>query len=370
MNNRNLKRVKRSRSANRGFTLVELLVLIAIIGILIGMMLPAVRRVREPARRITCQNNVRQIALATLNFESAHLRLPAAMGDSDFVALSDADHVNRLSGFIALLPFMEGNDVYDQITKPLTIGGVKYLAMGPEPWTEEYEPWSSQRAALRCATADYKKTNLGQTNFAFCIGDLARDVHQPKSLRGMFGGQLSGKLADITDGTSCTIMFTEIGTASDHLLIANYATDQPISVLENPSELFDTVDSQNGDSYNPNVSLGWPRRGGCWADGGAGPALVNTILKPQSPSCLIDATVDDRQTVNGIFSAGGRHRDGINVAFADGSSRFISDSIDIGDPTKPTLKDDDLVDGSSSPYGVWGALGVINDGKVLGDDDF
>jgi len=67
----------------RGFTLVELLVVIAIIGILVGLLLPAVQAAREAARRMQCQNNLKQIGLAAMNFESAMKGLPPSSYDDD-----------------------------------------------------------------------------------------------------------------------------------------------------------------------------------------------------------------------------------------------------------------------------------------------
>lgn len=103
---------------NHGFTLVELLVVIAIIGILIGMLLPAVQQVREAARRTQCMNNMRQIGLAAMNFESSYQKFPTAGGCSD--GYHDPNQEFRpLYGFenggwmYQVLPFIEQNNVYD-----------------------------------------------------------------------------------------------------------------------------------------------------------------------------------------------------------------------------------------------------------------
>ena len=93
------------RIAPAGFTLVELLVVIAIIGTLVGLLLPAVQAAREAARRSTCGNNARQVALAATNYAEARGHFPyegGAVGASNF------------SWLCYVLPFMEQQDVYDQ----------------------------------------------------------------------------------------------------------------------------------------------------------------------------------------------------------------------------------------------------------------
>ena len=99
--------------ARRGFTLVELLVVMAIIAILVGLLLPAVNAAREAARRTSCSNNMKQIGLAILNFESAHKMLPTGGEGTDPATNHTA--FSKHSLMTHLLPFIEKQDLYNMI---------------------------------------------------------------------------------------------------------------------------------------------------------------------------------------------------------------------------------------------------------------
>lgn len=99
--------IRNGIKTRKGFTLVELLVVIAIIGILIGMLLPAVQMVREAARRTSCLNNMRQVVLATHNFEGAHRVFPFATRDR----LEGDDGDTWATGYMQIMPFVERDDI-------------------------------------------------------------------------------------------------------------------------------------------------------------------------------------------------------------------------------------------------------------------
>ncbi len=129
------------RFNRRGFTLIELLVVIAIIAVLVGLLLPAVQKVREAAARMSCQNNLKQIALAAMNFESSYGALPPG-GLISPNSIANPWETPPLSGpftgcLAFLLPYMEQNNVYSQIdpqyfTWNTTIGAWAYFPSTPQ----------------------------------------------------------------------------------------------------------------------------------------------------------------------------------------------------------------------------------------------
>lgn len=345
----------RSRGRVHGFTIRELLVVTAIIGLLLALLLPAVRTSQGAARRMQCSNHLKQIGLALHNYHSTHGRLPSAMGGTGHGSGPMAGNANRLNGFVALLPFIEQQQLWEQISTSTEFNGTKFPAMGPAPWVSEYPPWEHQIITFRCPSAEGEDTGFGHANYTFCIGDVSERIVHPTHLRGAFACRMSSCFEDIKDGLSNTIAMAEIGTPNGLAVAGQFAIRQARDVLNDPSLCRSTLDPSRAGYYARGEALSMVGRGGRWSDGAAGFALINTILPPNSPSCAVDGT----EAVDGIYSAGSFHSVGVNVLLADGSIRFISDNIDAGDGSKTPPSPEQLADGDvPSPYGVWGALGT------------
>lgn len=342
----------RSRAA---FTLLELFIVIGIIGILICLLLPATRLSREAARRMQCSNNLKQLGLALHNYHQAFQHLPSAMGGTAQGRTELDGNSNRLSGNVALLPFLEHVALWDKISSTLEINKTLYPPMGPAPWVASYDPWREQIPALRCANSDHVTSKYGLTNYAFCIGDAARDVHLPQRPRGVFACRMTTQFSDITDGSSNTIAMGEIGAPDGRAVIGQIAVRQSPGMLQDPSLCRKTVTAGSGNSYLPKVQLSELGRGACWADGSAGFSLFNTILPPNSPNCAVTGA----DAADGLYSMGSMHTGGGNAVMADGSVRFIAENIDVGESNQSTLSGQQLTATSiPSPHGIWGALGT------------
>ena len=182
-------------SLHKAFTLVELLVVIAIIGILIALLLPAVQAAREAARRISCTNNLSQIALAVQNYSMAHFVYPPGTIDEQgpIVNAPEGYHHNWVS---QVLPYMEELNTYRHINFAESV----------------YDESNAQVrqvhiATLLCPSGWAGRSELGVTNYAGCHDPLETPIDVDNN--GVFFLNSAVHYEDITDGSSHTIFVGE-----------------------------------------------------------------------------------------------------------------------------------------------------------------
>ena len=219
------------KQRQRGFTLVELLVVIAIIGILIGMLLPAVQQVREAARRSACSNNMRQMTLGMMNYESAHQHFPPgikSVGTPAEIAAANPSDING-AGLGApglcwggiILPFVEQNALYDQIDE-LTEGLTNFgpLNVGIPGLNTELDGQFVANNVLpiylcpSCPMGDFqteRPQGLGlhaKSNYVGIFG-IAANGSTPRVREGILFTDSDVTFGDIYDGSSNTFIIGE-----------------------------------------------------------------------------------------------------------------------------------------------------------------
>ena len=185
---------------SRGFTLVELLVVIAIIGILIAMLLPAVQSVRESARRVQCMNNIRQLSLAALNYESGHMHFPSGVLDDDD-DLTDA----LRNGWVDLLPFFEQGNIYQQYD----LDSDWKTGVNAELAKEELSIFRCPSSAGDVDIDQYGDFPGGISDYAMCKGPSSSLVHLADNQVGVFDINSETTFSQIQDGSSNVFLIGE-----------------------------------------------------------------------------------------------------------------------------------------------------------------
>lgn len=316
------------QSSRRGFTLVELLVVIAIIAVLIGLLLPAVQKVREAAARTASQNNLKQISLALRNFESAHQITPPMFGQVKNAGVSG-------SIFYHMLPYMEQSALYNLGPNASRSEVVKVL-LHPADATVTNDGWFDLPVAAPSWAASSGTLNpypawASQANTKWGLSSYSANWQ-------VFGDQ-GAALSKIADGLSNTIVFNEkyavaqrsSGNPMYGATLWGYGVDPrtipndfipPLAPGTYPADA-QWANGLAADSLYVNGY--WPRsgfvnRGGAvltsWA--GSTPWMCRCLLRPEFAPALTEVHPLKSQS---IFAGG------IYMAMADGSVRFSSSAV-------------------------------------------
>jgi prepilin-type N-terminal cleavage/methylation domain-containing protein/prepilin-type processing-associated H-X9-DG protein len=353
---------RESRSVRRGFNLIELLVVVAIIAVLIGLLLPAVQQAREAARRAQCCNNLKQIALAANNYHDAFGCYP--QGVQFTFSFSTSGH------HVALLPYLEQVPLFNAMnfdwvipwsSPNTTVAG----PLRPSVYVCPSDPMGSQVDMFDEATQfppgfpvfSYAAFPQAYTSYAGNAGTWFRHSRRQAILdqsnglffrnRGSPGAGIPGStiwtavtIADIRDGSSNTIAHGEhaVGILNDYDRIVN---------------------------------------GPAWACGWYGDTIF-TSFYPLNPQRKVENLYGDGLTEAWIGAASSYHPGGANFAMADGSVRFIKDSIDTWPMDAQTatplgvIKDSNglfqLTDGAR--FHVYQALTTRKGGEVVSADSY
>jgi prepilin-type processing-associated H-X9-DG protein/prepilin-type N-terminal cleavage/methylation domain-containing protein len=301
-----------TKALNRplGLTLVELLVVIAIIGVLVAMLLPAVQHVRSAARRTGCANNIRQIGIATLHYESANRVFPAS-GWTEMGPLNPAGR--HISWRPLILPFLEQTNL-QQIYDPgldwweatnLVAAAIPVLPFQcpsvptrfPLLFAVEYPPRPELTFEHPIAPTDYEAI-MGVQPSSINL-HLPTTFYDSQNRFSVMHRNSANRFADVRDGSSQTIMIVECaGRPTVYragLLREDLANEQGIGWADSGGPF--SLDGSNADG---SIEGGGPSAGSLFA--------IN------------------RRNDNEPYSF---HSGGANVLFADGHSEFVHESIDL-----------------------------------------
>ena len=303
----------RSDRECKAFTIVEILVVMAIIGLLVALLLPAVQAARESARKLQCVGNLRQLGIAINNYIQVYDCIPNAS--------------NSYSCASQILPYIEQQSLFNAINFSAGFSSSIFNSDGQNLTSADVV-----LSSLICPSdAKSSYLGLGPTNYAF-NGGYANQVYE---FNGVVDDQSILRFnpryitpASVTDGFSQTAAMSEWVVSPQPIVLPLRSPYDPIATTFNtprlikPGQFDDFVAACAGLIPNPSNAFGG--KGGVWIGGLFGDSLMNHDWLPNSHTCLNGNSVD-----YGSYPASGRHPGGVNTVFLDGHASFISNTVSI-----------------------------------------
>jgi prepilin-type processing-associated H-X9-DG protein/prepilin-type N-terminal cleavage/methylation domain-containing protein len=314
-----------------GFTIVELLTCLFIIGLLLALILPAVQASRETSRRMTCRNHLHQFGLALHSFESAHQEFPKSGGPIIHRA-GLRDLAKGYSVHAQLLPWFDLVRVYDRIDFSRAVNGEYHALESPTLDLAE-------RVALFQCPSD---GGAYGTNYRACAGPGPQDVGSPDH-HGLFGPRwLPARTADLTDGASNTVAMSEKllgggrpGTFDPRRDYWHLNINQTLSSWDVPAD-----DVRRWCQTTSTAVPAYPYAGYLWMVDGMEYTEYNHLSPPNGRD--LDCSGAGGLPVQGGvayawsntgslggFRASSAHGGGVNVLYADGAVKLIADDVDL-----------------------------------------
>jgi prepilin-type processing-associated H-X9-DG protein len=332
--------------------LVELLVVIAIIGILIGMLLPAVQQVREAARRISCANNLRQMALATLNYESAMQRFPASWAPTN----GPDGNIDGWSVQAQVLPYCEQANLISKIDFEISYNQAPHLSV--DIGSQTGVRLSAARVPiLLCPSEQKDELRLSggapyhyPLNYAANAGTwFVFDPATKETGSGVMTTYKGSKFGSVTDGSSNTLFYSEVKAYTPYFRNAGNSGDMPMPT--DPA----AIGGMGGDFKTNSGHTEWVD-GRCHQSSFTATFSPNTLV-PYSTGTSGDEVLDvdwtnqqeGKSTTAKTFAAvtsRSYHAGGVNTARADGSVQFSSDNVSLA---------------------IWQALATRNGGEIVSE---